>query len=205
MTQAKRDAADILREEGADALRARVDQDIGRAARATLADTLAVFDQWLLLPSPTPILAVLGAIAANYLPGDPVWLGLIGPPSSAKTEILNSTLLLPRVVEAGTLTAAALLSGTPRKQRDEGAKGGLLQQIGDFGIIMLKDFGSILSMRPDTKSETLGALREVFDGRWTRMLGTDGGKQLNWGGQARTGFRRNRRDRCALRCARRDG
>ena len=23
----------------------------------------------------TPILAVLGAIAANYLPGDPVWLG----------------------------------------------------------------------------------------------------------------------------------
>src|SRR5262249_45488123 len=116
----------------------------------TLAETLAVFDHWLLLPSPTPILAALGAAAANYLPGDPVWLGLIGPPSSAKTEILLSTLLLPRVVKAGTLTQAALLSGTPNRQRDKGAKGGLLRQIGDFGIIMLKDFGSVLSMRPDT-------------------------------------------------------
>jgi hypothetical protein len=96
---------------------------------------------------------------------------------------LNSTALLPRVVQAGTLTAAALLSGTRRKQHDKGAKGGLLQQIGDFGIIALKDFGSILSMRPDTKAETLAALREIYDGRWTRLLGTDGGKQLHWEGK----------------------
>ena len=163
------------------------EQDFGQSGPAiapwTLTQTLAVFERWLLLPNPTPIFAVLGAVAANYLPGDPVWLGLIGPPSSAKTEILNSTALLPRVVQAGTLTSAALLSGTPRKQRDKGAKGGLLQQIGDFGIIALKDFGSVLGMRPDTKSETLAALREVFDGRWTRLLGTDGGKQLHWEGK----------------------
>src|SRR5262245_48876626 len=136
----------------------------------------------MLLENHTPVLAVLGTAAANYLPGDPVWLGLIGPPSSAKTEILNSTSRLPRVVQAGTLTAAALLSGTPRKQ-DKGAKGGLLQQIGEFGIIVLKDFGSILSMRPDTKAETLAARRELFDGRWTRLLGSDGGKQLHWEGK----------------------
>jgi hypothetical protein len=149
----------------------------------TLAQTLAVFDHWLLLTNNTPVLATLGAVAANYLPGDPVWLGLIGPPSSAKTEILNSTALLPHVVRAGTLTAAALLSGTPKKQRDKGAKGGLLRQIGDFGIINLKDFGSILSMRPDTKAETLAALRETYDGKWTRLLGTDGGKTLDWEGK----------------------
>src|SRR5262245_27426308 len=94
------------------------EQDFGATGPAwapwSLEQTLAVFNHWLLLPNPTPILAVLGAVAANYLPGDPVWLGLIGPPSSAKTEILNSTSLLPRVIEAGTLTAAALLSGTQR-------------------------------------------------------------------------------------------
>src|SRR5262249_32790497 len=59
----------------------------------------------------------------------------------------------------------------------------LLRQIGDFGIIALKDFGSILSMRPDTKAETLAALRECFDGKWTRLLGSDGGKQLHWQGK----------------------
>jgi hypothetical protein len=161
------------------------EKDFGGPAVApwTLAETLAVFDHWLLLPSPTPILAVFGAVAGNYLAGDPIWLGLIGPPSSAKTEILNSTALLPRVVQAGTLTAPALLSGTPRKQRAKGAKGGLLNEVGEFGIILLKDFGSILSMRPDTKAETLAALREIFDGRWTRLLGSDGGKQLRWQGK----------------------
>jgi hypothetical protein len=126
---------------------------------------------------------VLGTVAANLLPGDPVWLGLIGPPSSAKTEILNSTLMLPDVVQAATVTPASLLSGTPKKQFDKSAKGGLLRRIGDFGIIVLKDFGSILSMRPDAKAETLAALREVYDGSWTRHLGTDGGKMLSWQGK----------------------
>ena len=65
--------------------------------------TLAVFQRWLLLKDYTPVLAVLGAIAANYLEGDPVWLGLIGPPSSAKTEILNALSKLPHVVQAATV------------------------------------------------------------------------------------------------------
>src|SRR5262245_3493406 len=43
-------------------------------------------------------------------------------------------------------------------------QGGLLRQIGDFGILALKDFGSILSMRPDAKAELLAALRELYDG-----------------------------------------
>ena len=154
----------------------------GGTSRA-IDQTLSVFDRWLILRDTTPIYAVLGTVAANMLPGDPVWLGLIGPPSSAKTEILNSTLMLPDVVQAATITPAGLLSGTPKKQQAKGAKGGLLQQIGDFGIIVLKDFGSVLSMRADNKAETLAALREVFDGSWTRHLGTDGGKTLSWQGK----------------------
>jgi hypothetical protein len=96
---------------------------------------LNTFDKWLLLRDPVPIYAVLGTVAANLLQGDPVWLGLIGPPSSAKTEILNSTALLPHVVQAATLTPASCLSGTPKKSFDKGAKGGLLRQIGDFGAL----------------------------------------------------------------------
>jgi Bifunctional DNA primase/polymerase, N-terminal len=150
---------------------------------STLSETFEVFDRWLTLESPTPIYAVLGAVAANLLPGDPVWLGLVAPPSSAKTEILNSTSMLPHVVQAATLTPASLLSGTPKRQRDKGAVGGLLRQIGDLGILVLKDFTSILSMRADAKAEMLAALREIYDGAWTRHLGTDGGKTLAWKGK----------------------
>ena len=113
---------------------------------------LESFERWLILPSRNPVYAVLGTVAANLLPGDPVWLGLIGPPSSAKTEILNSVSTLPYVYQAATLTPAALLSGVPKKQHHKTAVGGLLRQINTFGIISLKDFGSILSMRPDAKS-----------------------------------------------------
>jgi hypothetical protein len=150
---------------------------------STIAQTLAKFEQWLLLKNPTPVLAVLGAVAANYLEGDPVWLGVIAPPSSAKTEILNALATLPAVAQSATVTPAGLLSGTPKRQRDKGAQGGLLRQIGDFGILVLKDFGSVLSMHPETKAETLAALREVYDGSWTRHLGTDGGKTLAWKGK----------------------
>jgi hypothetical protein len=149
----------------------------------SLAQTLAVFDRWLLLQDQTPILAVLGAVAANYLPGDPVWLGIVGPPSSAKTEILNSTALLPHIFQLATFTPPALLSGTPNKQRDKGARGGLLREIGEFGLLALKDFGSILSMRPDTRAEALAALRELFDGEWTRRVGMGGGRELRWKGK----------------------
>jgi hypothetical protein len=153
-------------------------------AALTVAEALSVFQRWLHMPDPTPILATWGAVAANYLDGDPVWLGLVAPPSSAKTEILISLYCLPTVHPASTLTPAALLSGTPKKQRAKNASGGLLRQMGDFGIIVMKDFGSVLSERSESQSEILAALREIYDGRWTRHLGTDGGLTLDWEGKA---------------------
>jgi hypothetical protein len=149
----------------------------------TIEQTLAVFQRWLLLKDMTPVLAMLGTVAANLLPGDPVWLGIVAPPSSSKTELLNSLSMLPRVHPAATLSMAGLLSGTPMRQRRRGTVGGLLPRIGDFGFLVLKDFGSVLSMRPDNKAELLAALREIYDGAWTRHLGADGGQTLSWQGK----------------------
>jgi Bifunctional DNA primase/polymerase, N-terminal/FaeA-like protein len=150
---------------------------------SSIQDTIAVFRKWLILKDTTPVYAMIGTVAANLLPGDPVWLGLIAPPSSAKTELLNSITGLPNIVQAATITPSGLLSGTPKKQHDKGARGGLLRQIGEFGIIILKDFGSIISMHAETRAETLAALREVYDGSWTRHLGAAGGKTLAWQGK----------------------
>lgn len=150
---------------------------------STIEETIAAFRKWLLLSDATPLLALLGAVAANYLPGDPVWLGVVAPGSSAKTEMLNSVSHLRDIHKTGPLTLPALLSGTPERQRKKTARGGLLREVGEFGIIVAKDFGSILSLRPDTKTEVLGALREVYDGEYTRRIGTEGGRQLYWKGK----------------------
>src|SRR5262249_47303808 len=79
--------------------------DINAQPRS-LAEVERVFDDWLCLPDHTPLYAMLGTIAANRLPGDPVWLGIIAPPSSAKTELLNSTSKRRFTVEQATLTPA---------------------------------------------------------------------------------------------------
>ena len=143
-----------------------------------------MFERWLILKDRTPIYAVLGTVAANLLPGgDPVWLGLIAPPSSAKTEILNSLSKLPKVVQVSSLSPASFLSATSKKDQDEESTGGLLSQIGEFGIIVLKDFTTMLSLRPEVNAEVLAALREVFDGRYTRHVGTDGGRTMTWNGK----------------------
>lgn len=83
-----------------------------------------------------------------------------------------------------TLTSTgALLSATAKRDRTTDATGGLLRKIGAQGIMVLKDVTSILSLNPGMRAEILAALREVYDGYWSRDVGTDGGRTLTWKGR----------------------
>jgi hypothetical protein len=140
--------------------------------------------KWLDLPDLGLVRVQLGTIAANLIPdADPVWLMEIGGSGWGKTENLQSASALPFIHVAATLTEAALLSGTPRKEKATDAKGGLLRQMGSFGMLILKDFTSILSMHRDGRAAVLAALREIYDGSWTRHIGVDGGRSLHWEGK----------------------
>ncbi|MDP7201214.1 MAG: hypothetical protein QGI50_09710 [Dehalococcoidia bacterium] len=152
-------------------------------ASKTLAEVVDVFQNWLHLPDPGIVYLVAGALVANRLYWDPTWVLFIGPVAGGKTEVVQSVAGLPHVHLASTLTEPSLLSGTPKKQSAPDSRGGLLRVIGDQGILLLKDFGSILSMHRDARASLLAALREVYDGSWTRHLGTDGGKTLSWTGK----------------------
>ncbi len=150
---------------------------------APIDGVIRVFREWLYLPDPGPLEVVLGAIAANRMEGDPIWLLLVGPPGSGKTEVLQSIVRLSNVHSVGTLTEAALLSGTPGRERAQDSRGGLLRVIGASGLILCKDFTSVLSMHRETRGSLLAALREIYDGSWTRHVGADGGRTLHWSGR----------------------
>lgn len=141
------------------------------------------FSKWLYLPDPRVVHVTLGTVAANKLDGDPVWLLLVGAPGSGKSETLQATSCVDGVHAAATLTEPALLSGSSTRDRAKDASGGLLRVIGSMGILLCKDFGSVLSMHRDARAQVLAALREIYDGEWTRHVGTDGGKTLSWSGK----------------------
>lgn len=131
----------------------------------------------------TALDAVLAVAAAERLGGDPAWLLVVSGSGNAKTETVGSLAGIGAHVTSTITSEGALLSATPKKEHAVGANGGLLRKIGDRGVLVVKDFTSILSMNRDTRASVLAALREVYDGRWERNVGVDGGRTLTWEGR----------------------
>lgn len=152
-------------------------------SRPSIARVVETFQRCFYMPDPSAVLVALATYAGNRLPGDPVWVLLVAPPATGKTETLGAMQSLPFVHTTATLTEAGLLSGSPAREKAKDAKGGLLRQVGSYGFILAKDFGSVLSQHRETRAATLAALREIFDGAWVRHVGTDGGRELRWKGK----------------------
>jgi hypothetical protein len=150
----------------------------------TLDDVHAVFRKWFGKGYDIDTIdAAMATAAAHQLTGDPLWLLLISGPGNAKTETVSSLSGAGALISSTIASEGALLSGTPHKQRGKGATGGLLRKLGDNGLLVLKDVTSILSADRNVRNGVLAALREVYDGRWQRNVGADGGRTLTWEGR----------------------
>jgi hypothetical protein len=149
-----------------------------------LAATHELFHRWLGSSYDVQALdAVLAAAAAARFGGDPPWLLVVAASGAAKTETVMPLTGADATVVSTITGEAALLSGTSRKERAADASGGLLRKIGPRGLLVVKDFTSILSMNRDTRAQVLAALREIYDGYWFRDVGSDGGQRLEWRGR----------------------
>ncbi|MBF6556975.1 MAG: helix-turn-helix domain-containing protein [Acidimicrobiales bacterium] len=143
-----------------------------------LNDVVTAHQETLWMPDPSTLLVTLATVVGNRMAGDPIWLMLIGAPSSGKTEIVESFAELPEVHWLSSTTKAGLLSGAV----GEGGTGGLLCTIGDRGLLIIKDFTTILSEHSSTRNEVLAIFREMFEGKFDRAVGTGGGVVLRWRG-----------------------
>ena len=126
---------------------------------------------------------VLCAARAEKLPGDPPWVLNVAGSGCAKTETITPLGAAGARMVSMLSGEAALLSGTPQNKRAEEATGGLLREIGSSGLLVIKDFTSVLSMHRDTRAKVISALREIHDGHWVRDVGTDGGMKIPWSGR----------------------
>jgi hypothetical protein len=140
----------------------------------------AKFDKWLKLKDRHIIDVILGTVIANSLEGDPVYLYVVGPPSSGKTEILRSLNDHHTVYYLSSLTPQTLISGWKGSGKFENS---LLLKLKERGktILVLKDFTTILMMRNEARQEILSQVREIADGYYNKPFGT--GTEVGWDGK----------------------
>jgi hypothetical protein len=146
-----------------------------------LEDVKLSFCGWLKLKDHTVVDVILGTVVANDLPGDPVNLYTVGPPSTGKTEILRSLNDHPKIYYTSNLTPQTLVSGS--KSKDGKFKSSLLLNLKQSGktILVLKDFTTVLEMRSESRQEILSQLREIADGYYRKTFGT--GDEITWSGK----------------------
>src|SRR5262249_16606150 len=128
----------------------------------SLADLRAACLRWF---GPTydfdAMIAVVAAAAAERLGGGPGWVPLVSGSGATKTETVQTLTGAGALITSTISSKGALLSGSPKKDQSPGATGGLLRQLGDRGILVIKDFTSILAANVNLRGEVLAALREI--------------------------------------------
>src|SRR5262249_23936951 len=150
----------------------------------SLVDVHSVFEKWLGDDYDIDAIdLVCCAGACARLTGDPLWPLIISGPGAAKTETVQSLSGAGAQVTSTIASEGALLSATSAKTRAKGATGALLPQLVNSGVLVIKDFTSILSADRNIRGQILAAIREVYDGRFVRNVGVDGGQTLIWEGR----------------------
>lgn len=137
------------------------------ADAASFADVMAVYKKWLRVDEDfeTAAALCLGICLTDNLHDSPIWLYVIGPPSSGKTEILMSLQGSERVVYQSSMSQHSLVSGwnsTPDPS--------LLPKF-NHRTAVFKDGTSLLTMHPEAKKEIYSVLRDAYDGELIKVYG----------------------------------
>jgi hypothetical protein len=120
----------------------------------------------------------LASAVTTAFDGDPLWTMLVGGPSSGKTEVIRSLDGLGRAVDE--VTRAGLLGWVGSGSK--GRPSGLLLRVGARGLATVADFSTLLAGDFREREQTFAALRRVYDGSYSRALGT-WPKPLAWRGR----------------------
>jgi hypothetical protein len=133
----------------------------------TLDDVHSEFRRWLYLDSTDGIDIMLATAISQQIDGEPVWMFIVGPPGSAKTETLSSLSWVENIYMTSSVTPHSLISGANYK---DGADPSLIPKL-DGKVMVIKDFTSIMSMRDNEKDEIFGILRDAYDGKCGKEFG----------------------------------
>lgn len=113
-------------------------------------------------------LAVCVAVVASHgTKGAPLWVFLVGPPGSGKSELLMAfSQLEEKCLFVSRLTSETFISGMDLGENDPS----LMARINNRCLI-IKDFTSVKAMSLEKQVDLFGILRDAYDGEVSRPFG----------------------------------
>jgi len=134
-----------------------------------------VFNKWFYIEDQDYLKVIVATVISHYFDAKPVWLLLVAPPSATKTSFLMPLCCLPNTHLIGKLTAKAFFTAESlkpqyAKNEDKSNDPSLLYRFPN-GILIAKDFTTILNLSSDTRAEILQDLREIWDGKLSKDTG----------------------------------
>ena len=113
-------------------------------------------------------LAVMYAtVLSIQLPGDPLWMFIVGPPGAGKTMFLRCFEMSPWCIFKSSLTPRSLVSGY---RTEDGSDPSLIPRM-TGKVLVLKDYTEIMTMPRDQMEEMYGILRGAYDGHVSKIFG----------------------------------
>ncbi len=133
------------------------------------------YDDALLLKDRHYVRLLAATVIANQLDGPPVWLLFVAPPSGGKTAVLltlDGLEFLPGKQVSffiSDLTENTFASGF----KTGGGNASLLSKVPYGGLLVFKDFTSILTKRREARDAIMGQMREIFDRKFDKSTGNN--------------------------------
>lgn len=153
----------------ADAKDVRDETRLGEEKPITFKELVKAFEKRMMMTDDLrDALKICAAVCLSIdIPGDPIWVYLVGAPGFGKTMILGATADSERCVLRSTVTAHSFVSGW----RGEGTKDPSLipKLIGK--TFVCKDFTEILTMPKVAQDEVFSTLRGAYDGVVQKTFG----------------------------------
>jgi len=138
-------------------------------------EVIKTYEKWFLIEDVNYLKIIHAVLISHLFSAKPLWILVVAPPSGTKTSILQDLVVLNKynVQMISELTNRTFVSGDKNFS-------GLLSVIKN-GVVVFKDFTTILQLSSDARSEIMQQMREIWDGYYKKWYGT--GKSVEWTGK----------------------
>lgn len=138
---------------------AQLKQQQWRAVKEHLQD-------WYAQPDLEALRASMAVYLSHFMNDTPIWMFLLGPPSTGKSELCITPLSKQLETHTiSTITEASFISAFNEKA-------GILPNLRNGnGVLLFSDFSNFLALNPEVRGKLQAQMREIYDGKYQKHSG----------------------------------